>query len=320
MTQLVKLLKEFPRAEPTARDHTATIAFKKCPRYYFLRMVIGYKELKDARYFVFGSAYHKFREIYDNQIKLGNSTNDAQNVAFEKAKKVWEKGGGNAAVAPQDKYAFLSWQRLVLSCIEAAKKSETDKAHGRLNILHTELDFAIEVVNPDNQSQKMLISGKMDRLDKINGKVWVRDHKTSSKQPQFYERGLSPNDQATRYVFAANVLAGWNYLDPLAIPPVQGIIYEVLFNTKTTGPKIEQYTATRTVSQLQNWVRDQFAVEDMVARCRETDNWPMFETQCGFCIFHDVCRSNNEMAMSMKLKGYFKHEPWDSQNRTTDED
>lgn len=283
-------------------------------------MVLGFNELKTPRYFVFGSAYHKFREIYDNCINEGKSTNEAQNLAFEKAKRVWEKGGGNNPVAPQDKYAFLSWERLIMSCIAAAKKSEIDKAHGRLVILHTELDFAIEVVNPNNPEQKMIISGKMDRLDKINGRPWVRDHKTSSKQAQFYERGLNPNDQATRYVFAANVLTGWDYLDPMAIPPVQGIIYEVLFNSKTTGPKIEQFTATRTVSQLQAWVRNQFIVEDMVQRCRETDEWPMFETQCSFCAFHDVCSSNNEMAMGMKLRQHFKHEPWDSQNRTSDED
>lgn len=312
MNYPIKLLKEFPRSEPIARDHTATIAFKKCPRYYFLRMILGFTEAKTQRYFVFGSAYHKFREIYD-------VTGD-QNLAFEKAKRVWEKGGGNNPIAPNDKYAFLNWERLVLSCIEAVTKQELDNKHGRIKVLHAELDFAIEIVNPNNLEQKMLISGKMDRLDSINSRIWPRDHKTSSKLPQYYERGLNPNDQATRYTFATNVLQGWDYLNPTAIPPVQGIMYEVLFNTKTTKPKIETFTANRTVAQLSNWVRDQFIVEDMIQRCRETDSWPMFETQCSFCPFHDVCSSNNEMSMAMKLKSFFKHEPWDSQNRASDED
>lgn len=309
-----KLLPEFPRAEAVARDHTATIAFKQCPRRYFYRMVLGYTEAKTPRYFVFGSAYHKFREIFDK-------TKD-EDKALEAMKKVWAKEGGEAPIAPNDKFAFMTIDRLLISVIHAVKKQQKDNEHGRIEILAVEQDFAIEVINPDNLNEKMIISGKADRIDKINGRVWGRDHKTSSLNPSYYAMSLAPNDQVTRYTFAENVLNGWDYLDPMAAsaPPVMGQIYEVLFNTKTTGPEIRQFTTTRTPQQLMQWLRDQFGTERMITMCRETDTWPMFEANCKYCPYRDVCDSPNEGSMAAKLKAHFKYEPWDSQNRSSDSD
>jgi RecB family exonuclease len=290
--------KTLERFEPLIADHTSTDVFKECPKKYFFKIVLGYRSAGGEIFFAWGGAYHKFREILD---KSGNIA-----TATEAGRALWkEKQGKDPEVG--SKHDFLTEARLIKTFLAAYKHWEQEKKQGIYEILDVELPFNVEL--PDGSRS----SGRIDAILRWRGRVWVRDYKTSSQEGEFFERSLEPNDQFTRYIFAAQQLCG---------EPVQGALIEVMFNKRDhktdrgksdVGPTIKPYMTARTNEQVMNWAEDTMHWNRMITHCRETDTWPMNETSCRYCEFHQVCKLPTEPAQEYALKSSdYVHSPWDN--------
>ena len=287
---------QFERYEPLARDHTATIAFKACARLYFYKIVLGFTERLTPPYFKFGQAYHLFREHLENAFIAGKSENECFILGLTAAVNHMGKKDPPAG----SKWDFLTLPRLIKSCEYAFKQWKKEKAQKKIIVLAVEQPF--DVVMKDGKTRR---GGKADQFVKWMGKHTGRDWKTSSKTPGWYDRTLDPNDQFTGYIWGLKKLSGQE---------VNQLIIDVMFNNKTSGPKIQPYLATRTSWQLDKWEEEQILLERQIDVSRAEDIWPMCEHSCAFCEFRSVCKKGTEASQAHQLKSEFKQLPWDYKN------
>jgi CRISPR/Cas system-associated exonuclease Cas4 (RecB family) len=303
---LIKFMKDFPRHEPVIIDSTAMMTYKACPRQYFYRMVLGFVPKEDKPYFAFGSAYHLFREKLEHYTKNQKQPMEAFKDAALDGLMYLKKH--LPPVKEDDKWSFLNETRLKKSMEVAFTNWLLEKRNKRIEVIAYEQPFTLQL--PDGT----WIAGRADQIVKWNGKLWGRDFKTSSqmsgaKPSPFYQRGLEPNDQFTRYTYAESILQGWDCNSE--VNRVQGQIIEALFNSKTNGPVIETYTTTRTLAQLKRWELEHGFWKDMIESSREKDLYPMNEKSCNFCPYHSVCKTPSEAAQMHELRTFYRTEPWD---------
>jgi len=285
-----RFMAELPRMEPVVRDSTIEMRAKTCKRYYFYTTVLGYRERKSAIYLNWGIAYHKFREV----LEVTQDIKQAIAVVI----KTWQKEQGNdPPVGTQ--WDFMTLERLLASCKTAYQWWLREKDMKRLEVLPDFIEKQLVVTLKDDRTK---IGAKVDQLTRWVGKLWGRDFKTSSKMGKFYERTLEPNDQFMRQTFIETKLTG---------EPVQGVLVEVLYNTKKQGPEIKGFVTSRSVDQLSRWEDEQIYLAEELQRNRDNDIWPMEEKQCPFCAFRIVCKASTEKAMVAQLKANFDLHPWD---------
>jgi len=295
-----KLLPMMPRYEPESFDHTATKEFKTCPRKYFYRMVLG-RTSPDGQWeavCAWGKGIHKFMEIL-------YQTGDA-GKAMTAAEKVFR--------APTHyKFMYQDKQRFVKTLVECTKYYENEKKQGNITVIATEQPF--HIVFPDGHT----VGGRFDQLIKWNGRVWIRDWKTTSKELKWFATQVDPNDQAIRYIWAASMLQNGE-ANGLPSKVIDGVLFVPIYNTKTIGPTIGGVQSQRTLTQVEAWVKDTMHVHKMMELCRETDTWPMHEVSCNYCNYRPVCTQASESGMEAMLRSGYVLSPWKHENVDQDHD
>jgi len=302
---------KYNRYEPKIRDSTSIKSWKTCQRKYFYEIVLGFSSRETPPYFAWGSAYHKFREVLEVAYGFGHGkpekfddtkAAEAYVAATQAGLAYWKKHGREQPQDPKNKYAFMTTERLLKSFIEAFKHWSLEKKQGRIEVIAVEQAFNVQL------SDGSSTSGRADQIVRWNGRLWGRDWKTTSKDTAFYTRQLEPNDQFTRYTLAEGKLSG---------EQIQGQFVEVLYNANATkndtkGPKIIEFTTSRTPQQLAIFEREQIFINKQLELNRMYDIWPMHEPACPFCPFHSVCSRPTEAGMMAQLEQHFKIAPWDN--------
>lgn len=308
---------QFERHEPLILDSTAIQLAKMCKRKFFFQIVLGKVPRGTAVYFTFGQAYHKFRELLElsymgNNEKYPNAGMPEGDFkgALMAATDYWDKVQGEDPPLG-DKFDFQTRTRLQQSCFIAYEHWKLEKKRNNIKVLAVEQPFNVELAEGTGE----FTSGRFDQIIRWNGKIWGRDFKTSSKDGMYYQRGLTPNDQFTRYTYAESKLSGER---------VEGQIVEVLYNGKSTkagqkGPTITPYTVARTEWEISDWERDELQIRRELTLARETDTWVKNEQHCTFCIFHSVCKTGSMASQASKLDWEFETRPWDNTKVGVDE-
>lgn len=287
-----RIYTDLERFEPAAPDASSRGVAKNCLRKYFFSIVLGFKPTGINHYLQFGSVYHKFREVLEKEWMEHKDQNKAYETAITVARIMW-KGDPNEGV----KNDFLTMKRLIKSCEYAFEEWKKEKAQGQIEVLSVEQPF--DIFLSDGKTRR---GGKIDQILRWVTKPWIRDFKTSTINEEYYQRYINPNDQFSGYTSGGAKLIGED---------VWGVFVEVLYNTKTVGPKIYNLKATRTNGQLKQWEEDQIAFEQILNMCRELDMWPANESHCRFCDFHSVCKLPTVSSQQAQLIGNFKQQPWD---------
>ena len=305
-TYQAPVIRHFPqlkRYEPVIEDSSAMMTYKTCPRLYLLRIILGFVPKENPPYFAFGTAYHKFREVLEITHKAGGDDTEAMKAAMIAGLHSYQKSG--VVVKIGTRFDFLTPERLLQSFKVTWDWWRKEKEDKRLIVVETEQPIMTQ--GPDGK----WVAGRADQMVRWNGEPWGRDFKTSSKMGDFYKRTLEPNDQFTRYTYIESVLNGAEVDLSNKKGIIKGQLVEVLYNTKNEGPKIIPFQTTRTLEQLQEWMKDRMFWAEMIDKSRLTDNYPMNEKSCAFCKMHSVCTKTSESAQLYELKSHFKIEPWD---------
>ncbi len=297
-------LKSLPRF-PSYADSTAMKMANDCLRKYFYRIKLG-RVPPVSKYqviFDFGSAYHKFREVLEIEFTFNKKSRmEALTAALTAIQDM------PLARSPLKKWEFYTRGLLLESCNKAFKWWCAEKDKGVIEVVGVEQPFNIQLPNGT------FIYGRADQIIRWNGKLWGRDFKTTTKELQYFEATLDPNDQATRYIFAESKLHyGSEAIDNGK--QIQGIIFEVLQNdgkqTNSNRGKISNVTITKNSYQLKQWLKEQIFFDKILSLCEEEDIWPMQTHSCSFCDYHTVCKKASEEAIAYELKANFKLSPWD---------
>jgi hypothetical protein len=307
-------MEKFERFEPKILDSTAIQLAKMCKRKYFFQIVLGKVSRVTPVYFNFGSAYHKFREVLELSY-MGNNDmfrtprlDGDFKAALQAATTYWDKHQRHDPPAG-DKFDFMTKLRLQQSCLVAYEHWQKEKQQGQIKVLVVEQPFNVQIIDEE------YTSGRFDQIVSFNGKIWGRDFKTSSKDGMYYQRGLTPNDQFTRYTYAESKLKGER---------VQGQLIEVLYNAKSTktaqkGPTITMIPVGRTDFELDDWERDELQIRKELDLARQTDTWVKNEGHCIFCPFHSVCKMPSIAGQMSKLDYEWDTRPWDNTKVGVDE-
>jgi hypothetical protein len=178
-----------------------------------------------------------------------------------------------------------------------------------IQVISIEQPFNIKF--PDGHN----IGGRFDQVIKWNGRLWIRDWKTTSKQLQWFKAQLEPNDQAMRYIWALSCLQ--HGMDENGYPNrvIDGVLFSAIKLDKTTanknkGPELSGVPSSRNLTQVKRWVDEQKFIHKQMEHCREEDTWPMHEVGCNFCDYRQVCSQPSEAAMEGMLKSHYLLAPW----------
>lgn len=301
----IRFLPQFERKEPLIKDSSNTKLWKDCPRKYFLRAVLGFKLPKTELKVIFdwGTAIHMLME------KLYETEGNFQ-VAFTEALKIY------SAPPLDSKWKHLDIARFSQTCKLLYEYYQKDSANPMIEVVNVEAPFNLAL--PDGTQ----IGGRFDMLFTRNNRLMVRDWKTTTKQANWFIPTLNPNDQATRYVYAASKLAGWSSDNPKG--KVDGIEFVIIENQSPTKsdnkpPKISTSLISKSHHELAEWEADQMFVYKQMALSRQLDMWPKHENNCTWCDFKSVCRQQTEGAIAWELRNNFIVEHWDM-NRGLDQE
>jgi hypothetical protein len=246
--------------------------------------------------FGWGTAVHSFMEhLY--------LTNGDFKIAFAKA-FVHLK-----TPTPDDKFAHLDVARFSQTCKLLYEFWQKEDSNPMVEIVGIEQPFNITL--PDGQQ----IGGRFDLLFTRNGRLLVRDWKTTTKQAAWFIPSLNPNDQPTRYTYAASKLAGWSIEHPLK-GKVDGVEFVVIENQKPNKsnnhpPKLVTTLVSKSHHDLIEWENDQMQTHKLMELCRTLDVWPKHENNCSWCDYASVCRQSAPGSMEWELKTNFLTDFWD---------
>lgn len=224
-----------PTFEPEVLDNSQIETFQRCPRKYLLRYGLRRAPVGENYSIGFGLAYHKYREEVENfMIERDCNMNDEVH-----AEALSTAVAGFKQPPQGHKKEFLSIDRLVQSCNLARMRIEREQARGAIEVIKSEDSFDLFLPTSDER-----FGGRMDQIIMWNGRIWIRDFKTTSYMGKTYADQFDPNNQMSGYVWAGTQLSG---------RPVQGVLIETVYNTKTRGPDIKQFLSTRSEGQIEQW-------------------------------------------------------------------
>lgn len=302
-----RFLPTLERREPLIKDHSATKIFKECPRKYFYRIVVGRKLHNPTLKVIFdwGNAVHMLME------KLYEYEGDFQR-AFTVALKIY------SPPPPDSKWKHLDIQRFGMTCKLLYEFYLAEQNAGQVEVKGIEQPFNITL--PDGTQ----IGGRFDQIFTRNGRLLVRDWKTTTKQTSWFLPSLNPNDQATRYAYAASRLAGWSRETP-ARGKIDGIEFVVIENQSPTksdnkAPKLSTNLIPKSIHELLDWELDQMFIYKQMEFCRQEDIWPMHEHNCTWCDYRSVCRQQTDGSREWELKSNYVVDFWDHtrEDKTTE--
>lgn len=205
--------------------YSALNTFRNCPRKYQLRYVECLRRPERPEALAFGSVIHGALERWHS------STDDPHRLL-----KVLDFVDGEYPQREYDTEARRAWH-LARAMIEAYAVRYPDEA---FEVVEVEKEFTAEIRNPDTgrSSQTFVIAGKADGIVRMDGELYLLEHKTASSITSDYLDRLWTDTQIALYC---------HYLRELGYPIV-GVIYNVLLKTRLKqreGETLDEYEARR---------------------------------------------------------------------------
>jgi len=303
MPKKLPVLDSMPVTAPTAYDNSMLDAHKQCPRYAWYRYWLHRSPVEKSYPITFGVAYHRYREVLDlARIQGQPGSDEIHTLAFSEALKVY----GDDEPAIGHKHEFQTKARLLKTCEQGYSYwlQEPDQGY---EVLEAEQSFQVALPGSGE-----LYGGRMDWFGKWNGRIWIKDYKTTSRMGRTYANQFDPRAQFSGYVWGAAKLSG---------QPVQGMIVETVYNTKNIGPKHESFLSTRTEFALDEWIDDTEEAIVEINRWKDVGYFPKRTTACmnfGGCYFRGCCTLSNWSSREAWLENHTEFKVWDFMKSSTE--
>jgi hypothetical protein len=293
----------FKRVEPIEVGSHLLADYKWCPKFYFLKNVLGYKAPSNPIYITWGSVAHKFFHSLELNYKTHKNVELSIGLATIEAMKSW---GNTKDPPPEDrKYGFMTKSRLSDLLVYVSKVWQREKNAGDVEVIYSEQAFNMQLPNG------MWIRGRPDQLIRWNGRNLGRDFKFTTIPLEWYERLLKPSDQFARYTYAETKQLN---------KQVSGQRVDVFFMTRDKGPTFKPFLILYTEEEINTWLREQSYWKQQLDFSRENDLYPKNENRCSRCVFHKVCKEQTQSSEEWTLKSQFKFDPYDPERMDLEED
>lgn len=304
-------------------DSVSLGALKKCPRYYELAIVRGWRGRGQAIDLEFGIFLHSACEVYDKRKAAGCSHEEAALAALDwlmtatwdaKLDRPWstENAQKNRFTLVRTVVWYLEqWRDDPLATVVQADGSAAVEVS-----FSFELDFG--PVGPEHSYDAMsdehppryALCGHLDRIGRFNERLWIADKKTTrhALDARYFSQ-FSPDNQVSLYTLAGQIVLG----EQCAGVVIEGIQVGVGFSRCMRG------NVQRTSAQLEEWLHSLRVLLDQAEGYARANFWPQNERSCGWiaadgvprqCEFRSIC-AKSPSVRERWLEADFTRRVWD---------
>lgn len=309
----------------TYNDNTRLGDYKKCPRFFYLRHIKGWRPQGTAIPLIFGLCWHDAMDavwIGYEKVKNGTITErdlvDISMMAFE---NTWIDNG----MKPFADMDLQDFEMLGARTPMVAKEMITHYIEKRRHVLDeaellaAERPFAVPLY-PDRTDVWYI--GRRDKDIRLNGDLIIIEHKTTTEYKvdggfkTSYIEGWYPNSQCEGYIYAANI----EYKERARYVWVDAALVH-----KKVHDAFRFIPVSAALSTMDAWLweaRDwSNRIESEMVRLHDTkpgasimSSFPRNTDQCngkyGLCPFLNICRGYSNPSIVEEAPAGYIHEPW----------
>lgn len=254
-------------------SYSSLESFKQCPLKYKFSQVDKIKEPK-SKEAVFGSYIHKvLKWFYQKDPHF-----PTLDTLLDYYKEYWPSSAKNKESRPKESEGF-EWQNTdeensyFKEGIRILEEYYKINIPQQTSILDLETRFeAIIDENPDKPNGKHILTGVIDRVDKLpDGKIEIIDYKTSKRVAS--QKDVDSNDQLSLY--AIGLKSRWPRIN---MENLSLSLYFLKFN--------EKIETQRTEEDLEKSKKN---IIDLIHKIEKSKFEPHPSTLCGWCGYRNIC-------------------------------
>ena len=277
-----------PSEAPKEFDYTMLSTFLRCRKRYYWRIVRNIVSKSPQTALEFGKCIHKALDEWHKH----RNEEAALNVFLTKYKED----------PSDDKRTLIVGKKLLQLYFDKY-------AHESFEVLASELPFTAPV------NAGISLIGRIDKIVKWDGVIYVLDHKTTSRLGYEFFYKIKPNMQFDGYIWAAR---------QLGYPTCSGIVLDALLTAKglTVPAQLAKLTplardvSMRTEKDIAKYLRNLPLIVEDIRKCYDTNIWyENTEACCDFieCPYRKICKEDEDIHERIISMDY-KVEPWDPRN------
>lgn len=293
-----------------AWDATSLSAFAKCPRYYQLSVIQGWRAVDESPHLKFGGAYAKALETFFKLLATGHDREAATiSVVREAMIATWNyptdpaEGEGSPWESLHTTKTRETLIRSIVWYLDHFADDQMPVHHFSDGRPAVELSFSLPFGNV--MGVELLYCGHMDRVVEYSNDLYVMDQKTSGStiSPKFFS-DFTPDFQMSGYAWAGAQIFS---------TPVSGVIIDAA-QIAVGFTRFERGFVHRSEQQLMEFHTFSLEVIEEAFRAHEARHYRMNPTACGNyggCQFRKVCSRHPDHRASVLATHFTQRGSWD---------
>ena len=294
-------------------DNSKRSDYVSCPRKFYWKYVRGITPSIGSTALRYGSVWHKAMEVFYNVVKeVGWVKSDPLVKAIQAAKEAWDEESREREF--YDDYRTL--ENLMKSLLQFVAHFAGDEA--MLEVLSAEKIFCIAMTHGPNdkiQFPPFYFTGKIDLKVKLNGRIWIVDHKTTGQSLSIQQTRLNRSPQ-----FIGYYAAGKKVFEEAPEGMLVVLHHLSAYKSKKTGnygkPKIDFARVPQIYSNadITEWRNSLCTTARHIYDSITDENWPMCFDSCytyGRCAYTNLCEQGRELGHEVLGDSYIQDEIWD---------
>jgi hypothetical protein len=276
-------------------DSTMLGDLKRCPQYYYLTHICGWRQKVESEHLRFGTEYHHGLQNYDLSVASGLRHDDAVfDVTREALLSTADWDSEHETKTRQNLIRSLIWH---MSLYRSDPAETIIKADGKPAV---ELSFFFELDFGPAPDIRYSLCGRMDRAANYTGGIHIVDYKTSTYPPtQHFFKRYDRDNQMTFYSFAGEIVLN---------KPIRGVIIDAVKVGKEESVFGRGMTH-RTKETIKEWLSELGYWFELQRQFANSNNWPHNDTACemyGGCRFKEVCSTPKSLRQRVLESNFIK--------------
>jgi hypothetical protein len=303
-----------PTEQSRCYDNTKLSGYKNCPRYHFIRQILGWRPEGTGAALVFGQAWHSAMDTVWEQAKKLNQE-ELYQASMLSFLQVWEEHG-----FPTDDFERL--ERMAPRTPGVAGEMLYHYIDQRWNMLREAEVLAIEhpVAVPLPDMDNFWYVGRLDKVVQWSSQKLVIEHKSTTAYATI-------GNFRAEYVdswYTDSQVKGYEFSGGMYFPGLDGVWIDAALVHKKVHNAFKFIPVSHSFDILEEWVHDtkQWASrvsleEDIYAKEGELlpGLFPKNENSCygkyGACAFIDICRTVRDPSKLGGPPAGFVEDPWE---------
>ena len=280
-------------------DNSKRSTWKECKRKYYYNYVRHIETLWGSTALRYGTVWHAGQEAFYGHIKEHGWLKDGE--ALRAAAKAMKESWEFESTGKQFWVDYRTLENCISSFVQYTGHYAFDE--GFIEVLQVENEFRLEM-NPTEEEKKYFpllkpfhFTGKRDLKVRMDGRVWIYEHKTTVNSIDDQVRKLHRSAQVMGYFFSEDVLSSDD-------DKPEGVLVSIHHLSSRKSKVTDQYGAVkvdfRRVPQIfnkndiQQWRLSFFDAAQEIQIATENNTFAMNHDSCfnyGTCPYLDLCES-----------------------------